>query len=293
MDILAAQLPRTSGGALMLYDVRYGYPELLRWLRDYGEVVAPRGMATRELVGVTVALTPHYPLATGITRGISLQLISVEALQLIAGLSYPQRTVAAAPDMARFLDGEAFHGAYGPRLCAQLTAAVKVLEHDPDSRQALMTIWDPVQDLFNPRVARDQPCTALLHLLIRNHKLVLHTTMRSNDAWWGFPHDIGQFTQLQLAVARILGLEAGLYYHHADSFHLYERDLERIDELTAPDGHAERLEGIGEYQSSIADVQDRARLLLDGDTTLRLVGGEYWHRRQQWLIDEKLRKQRL
>lgn len=78
---------------------------------------------------------------------------------------------------------------------------------------------------------RDHPCTTAIQFMIRNDKLNAHVFMRANDAWRGFPYDVFQFCQLQLAVAGALGLEPGTYYHHATSFHLYEENLEAVDGL--------------------------------------------------------------
>lgn len=277
---------RELGLSLDLPTVRADYPALLRLLMTRGHPVAPRGQPTKELLDVTMRLDPHRPLVTGIGRGISTKLISMEALQLIGGVSYPARTIAAAPAMARFLDGGAFHGAYGPRVLPQLEAAVAKLQADRDTRQALMTVWNPLYDLYGAAVPHDVPCTALIQFLIRGNKLIQHTTMRSNDAWWGTPHDWGQFTQLQLAVAHALDLEAGHYYHHVVSLHLYERDFAGAAGLTGPplNTPGELLTGIGSRGWTIQQIMGRARQLLEQKTHEPLSLGEAWHQRQQEAI---------
>jgi thymidylate synthase len=47
-------------------------------------------------------------------------------------------------------------------------------------------------------------------------------TMRSNDAYFGMPHDVFCFTMLQEIIARTLGREVGIYRHFASSLHLYK-----------------------------------------------------------------------
>jgi thymidylate synthase len=59
--------------------------------------------------------------------------------------------------------------------------------------------------------------------LVRDNRLHMLTSMRSNDAWFGLPHDIFTFTILQELVARSLGLELGEYKHVVGSLHLYEK----------------------------------------------------------------------
>lgn len=271
--------------AFELSDVRYDYPDLLKLLRKNGTRTAPRGEETLEMLDVVMVLDPHYPLVTGINRGISTKLISMEALQLISGLSYANRTVKAAPNMSRFLDGEVFHGAYGPRIAPQIEAAINKLKSDADSRQALMTVWNPMYDLLGIAQPRDIPCTALIQLFIRNDKLVMHTTMRSNDAWWGTPHDWGQFTQLMLTIASIMDIEAGDYYHHAVSWHLYERDFDKIDELTVPTGPQVEMGSIY-TNNSLHDARIRAKLMIEmPDKVVPFNTTEDWHVKQQLAID--------
>ena len=59
--------------------------------------------------------------------------------------------------------------------------------------------------------------------MIRQGKLDLIVSMRSNDAFWGLPHDIFSFTMLQEIMARSLSAELGTYKHAVGSLHLYEK----------------------------------------------------------------------
>jgi hypothetical protein len=92
----------------------------------------------------------------------------------------------------------------------------------------VVTLWNPVMD--NVENKRDYPCTIGFQFLIRGEKLLMITQMRSNDVWLGLAYDAFQFTQLQLTLARMLGVEPGHYVHRAASLHIYERDLEAINE---------------------------------------------------------------
>ena len=278
----------SSNGRFVIEDVQIDYPALLRFLRDNGEKASPRGMETREIFDVVMQLDPHSAIVTGINRGLNLKLISMEALQLITCTAYTQRTIKAAPTMASFLNGEAFHGAYGVRIGAQLEAALARLKSDRDSRQAVITIWDPLLDAFRSveTQARDVPCTTMLQFFIRNDKLVLHVTMRSNDVWWGTPHDWGQFSQLQLAIANVLGVEAGAYYHHAVSFHMYARDFDKVDELTAPTSPLFIQDGFGVPGMSLRDMQERAHKVVQQPTAfVSLSKTDEWHLKRQVSID--------
>jgi thymidylate synthase len=275
------------GTSLLIEDVRWDYPQLLKWLRDDGEPASPRGQATREIMDVVMKLDPHSAIVHGINRKLSMKLISMESLTLITGTSYPNRLIKAAPNMARYLNGEAFHGQYGVRIGAQLEGAINRLKADKDTRQALITIWDPMLDLFNAVQPKDVPCTTVLKFFIRKDQLILHVTMRSNDAWWGTPHDWGQFSQLQLAIAHVLGIEAGPYYHHAISFHLYEKDFDKIDMLTEPKQPRMEHNGIGWDDITLEELRFHAQGLIETPVIVPRHGySDYWHQKQQTAIDE-------
>jgi thymidylate synthase len=128
--------------------------------------------------------------------------------------------------MAAFSDdGLTLAGAYGPRLRPQLPYLHRALA-DPDSRQAVATIWTPA-----PPASRDLPCTLALQFLLRRGRLHLIVTMRSSDAWLGIPYDFFTFSMLQSSLAGTLGAERGWIQFNLGSSHLYYEDHKRAQEL--------------------------------------------------------------
>lgn len=215
--------------------MREGYAEIARYVAENGERVAPRGVATYEVQGATIVLEdPFESLPIGVNRKLNLGIAAAEALQLIGGFSDPALMRSVSTNFDQFRDGGIFHGAYGPRVRAQLPRVVERLRRDPASRQAIIVLWDPLHDLMNDGM-HDYPCTISLQFFVRGGRLDMHTHMRSNDVWWGLAYDAFQFCQLQYTVARALGRDVGQYFHHANSLHVYEHDLAAIDQLTAPD----------------------------------------------------------
>ncbi|MGB1450526.1 MAG: thymidylate synthase, partial [Marinirhabdus sp.] len=67
--------------------------------------------------------------------------------------------------------------------------------------------------------------------LIRENKLDLITTMRSNDMIWGLPNDIFLFTMIQEILASELKIESGNYYHQANSLHIYKRHFDLMNRI--------------------------------------------------------------
>lgn len=127
--------------------------------------------------------------------------------------------------LTHFSDDGRRQGAYGPRMrrwhgrVDQLDQVRQLLARDPDSRQGVIQLFDPDRDT---RGHRDVPCTLGYRFFVRNGRLQMHTTMRSQDVWLGFPYDVFAATLLQELLAGWLGIEVGEYHHFVDSLHLYD-----------------------------------------------------------------------
>lgn len=208
-----------------------GYVDLVQHVLKYGKEVAPRGMKTREIEDAIIRIDDVYnTLPLGVGRGTVPGIGAVEACQLIAGASTPKLVIAIGPQFANYTeDNGLFHGAYGIRTQSQYAPVVERLKADPDTRQAVVTIWNPELDLLANK--RDYPCTILHQFRIRNNKLNMSVYMRSNDVWLGAAYDFFQFTRVQLAIASILGIEPGTYHHHVGSLHIYEQHYDSAEKL--------------------------------------------------------------
>lgn len=219
---------------LLISNLRGGYVDLVEWVLDYGSHVSPRGQATKEIQGALVEVTnPFDTLPIGINRGISTGIAAVETCQLLAGVSRPKLVVDIGPNFENYReDNGEFHGAYGPRTRSQFEIMIYRLRQDPDTRQAVTTIWDKNYDLLESK--KDYPCTLSFTFHIREGRLNMRTHMRSNDVIKGVGYDFFQFSRVQIALASVLGIQPGAYFHYADSMHLYETDLELAGKLRYP-----------------------------------------------------------
>ena len=262
-------------------NMTYGYKIICDVVRDNGRDVSPRGEATLELPDFIFCLhDPTEGLALGCGRLINRSIAAVEAIQLIGGFGDPELVTRVSRNFEKFMDDNDFWGMYGRRIGGQLVFAAQKLVTDPATRQAVITIFDP--NLDNVAGKHDYPCTLSLTFQIRDGKLELHTTMRSNDVWLGLPYDVFQFTQLQITLARALEVGLGPYYPHAISLHLYERDFESIKKLTSPwpDHTASKPMGFGfEGKNNIFGAIMRARLIGTGyaDEVKHITASEQWY----------------
>jgi thymidylate synthase len=257
---------------------RLGYSDLLLYVKSHGKKRAPRGMATVDLGHTTVVMEPWDALPVGTGRNLNLGIAAVEALQLISGTMNAPLLTRIAPGFRQFQEEDGtFHGAYGPRTWGQLPAVVDKLRRDPDTRQAVATIWDPIKDNES---ARDIPCTIALGFAIVEDRLDMHVTMRSNDAWLGWPYDVHTFTQLQFTIATSLDVLPGAYRHTAWSLHLYERDLDKILSVGEPSAPARLPTGIGHDGLSWGKIEDIALRLLRGGKISEeyMTDSEVWYR---------------
>lgn len=265
--------------------MRDGYAQVCQTVIGSGTKVAPRGIPTREILGATIVLhNPTDALPIGINRKLNVSFAAVEAAQLCAGVSDYDLTIRINPNMRQFANerkwGEPyFHGAYGPRIKRPLQLAVDRITKDSDTRQAVVDIWHWNHDLIDTGLS-DVPCTLSLHFMVRLNRLNLHTTMRSNDVWWGLAYDAFQFTQLQLSVANVLGIEPGTYYHTTNSLHAYERDFDAIKELSDAAGKRPSNYPLGFSGSKIGEMQRRAKSIIGNEVLEDATDSERWYRKR-------------
>ena len=106
----------------------------------------------------------------------------------------------------------------------QIDYVVDLLKHQPDTRQAAISIYDCKEhDTFT----FDTPCTYAVQFTILDNKLNMSVVMRSNDLWYGFCNDQYQFSKLQHYIWDRLDkdIEIGTYFHYAHNLHLYNDKL--------------------------------------------------------------------
>ena len=218
-----------------------------------GYEVAPRGQKTRELTNHAVHVDLRYPVLLQPERKLQYRFMAAEAHWILSGSNRVDEIAPWNSNIAKFSDdGVTFEGAYGPRIHEQLPWAVARLYDDRETRQAVMTIWQPT-----PRPSKDIPCTVAVNFQIRRGCLDLTVFMRSSDAWLGLPYDVfnfsllghlvlGLYNDLALASRELTSrplLAPGSLYLLAASSHLYEEHWAAaetcVENLSQHAGHRE------------------------------------------------------
>ncbi len=138
----------------------------------------------------------------------------------------------------QFGEAESNYGSYiFPHLNKMYTSqwdwVVKELARDRDTRRATLAINQPYHKEKNPK---DYPCTQYIQFFIREDYLDMGVCMRSNDAIFGFCNDVFTFSLFHQLMynhlnAAGLNVKLGHYYHHAGSFHIYERHFKMLDKI--------------------------------------------------------------
>ncbi|MCH9665569.1 MAG: thymidylate synthase [Gammaproteobacteria bacterium] len=180
-----------------------------------GNIVAPRGQETLELEHAVLEVDPLKSLIISPLRKMNWFFLLAENMYYWSGRNSTELVSHYMKGYRKFSDNNLHQGAYSPQLLEQIRHVVNSLKNDPDSRQAVITLWRP-----NPQQAKDIPCTISFDFKIRNNKLNMHSTMRSNDIIWGSCYDIPSFSMIQIVIAGILGIETGTLYLTAHSLHL-------------------------------------------------------------------------
>lgn len=198
----------------------------LRRVMDVGEQSEPRGKKTKELIGVMIGVNMRYPIVSHPVRGLNYTFMAAEALWIISGRSDLEFHKTLKEKLEPFSDEKSYMaGAYGPPFIDQLPYVIGVLGKDPDSRQAVITIWRP-----RPYPSKDIPCTISIQFLIRNNILNACVSMRSSDVWLGIPYDLFSYTCMSAVVALNCGVpNLGILRVFMGSSHLYEENFDKAN----------------------------------------------------------------
>jgi len=126
-------------------------------------------------------------------------------------------------------------GAYGPKIFesenGQISQYERIIEQilkRKNTKQAYLSISEKEDYKFRDEKYKSPPCTIGLHFYVRESKLNLTCYMRSNDAYYGLPHDLFCFTMLQEMIAFRTNIALGIYTHYATSMHIYNQHFDNI-----------------------------------------------------------------
>ena len=224
------------------------YKESLVDLLNFPEYeTKPRDMAIKENCDVALVIdNPLSCLYQNSVRSSQWKYIAAELLWYFMG----RNDVGYIAKFAKFWESiqnndGTVNSSYGHLLFTNINEhqftqynwAFESLKKDKDSRQAVLHFNLPTHQREENK---DFVCTMYGIFQIRDNKLNLTVSMRSNDVILGLPTDIAFFATLQSQMLFHLVLhggeefkylQLGSYTHIANSFHVYERHFDLVKRM--------------------------------------------------------------
>jgi hypothetical protein len=162
----------------------------------------------------------------------------MESIWMLAGRNDVAFVSQFNKNMVNFSDdGEVFNAAYGHRWRRhfgfdQLEAVIKMLTHDPESRQAIVQMWDAADLMKN---TKDKCCNMQVIFDLRDGSLNMTVLNRSNDIWWGaYGANAVHFSMLQEFIASALKRPVGVYRQVSHNLHLYTKLYDASEFINIP-----------------------------------------------------------
>ena len=150
----------------------------------------------------------------------------MEALWMMQGRNDVAWIEEFSSTIGQFSDnGINFNAAYGHRWrqhfdLDQIPLIIKELTDNPNSRRAVMGMWDPRVDLNEE--GKDFPCNLAISFRVQKGNLDMTVFNRSNDIIWGaYGANAVHMSVLQEYIATCMGLGVGKYHQVSNNYHAY------------------------------------------------------------------------
>lgn len=206
--------------------------DLIKAIEGYDSESNPRGMTVKESLMTSFDINPTQPIADFKDRPFNFKYFAGE----LAWYLHRDRDVDYITHFSKFWksltnpNSNEINSNYGSLVInnQQMGWVIDSLVKDKNSRQAIMFFNRPDFQFDNNK---DFVCTLYANFFIRNNRLFMKVQMRSNDIFFGLTFDAPFFAFLYQSVYLILretypDLEVGMYFHHVDNIHFYERHFE-------------------------------------------------------------------
>ena len=212
------------------------YLDLMRRILDEGVDRNDRtGTGTRSIFGTQMRfdLNKGFPLLT--TKKVHLRSIIHELLWFLSGdtnIKYLKDNGVSIWDEWADENGD-LGPVYGKqwrswaapdgRVIDQISNAVDMIKHNPDSRRIIVSAWNPadVEKMALP------PCHALFQFYVANGNLSCLLYQRSCDFFLGVPFNIASYSLLTMMMAKECDLGLGDFVWTGGDTHLYSNHFEQ------------------------------------------------------------------
>ena len=194
------------------------YENLLLQCKDYGELIAPRGIKVRQLPLLELSM----PMGYFVTRKtVNLKLLVVEGTNLIRGFTDVEAIRKVAPKTAEKYYDTNQMSYYAERLSS--ARLISKLTQDSATRKAVEYFGR------SSDTPEDTRCMAYIQFQCTK-QLNMNVVLRSWDLFLGLPYDIGMCQLYAISLARCLEMEPGYTQFISTNPHLYESHIDKIAE---------------------------------------------------------------
>ena len=262
-------------------EINEAYVDLAGVLKNAIEVYSRNGM-TRELHPASFVIEDFRNYFLNVPgRVVNFPMVLAELVWIMTGddsswvVKYNKQLESYIDydrDKSRFM----FNAAYGKRMLRtfginQLADVVKMLKEDPGSRQAVIIYRNPEDDSSYKQV-QDRACNIASMFLIRDGKLNITQTVRSQDFVWGLPYNFAQFGYIAQVIAEKLEIEVGKFIELANSFHAYEQHWDILDEIKPSKLSTPSIPPIGEVDyDEVREIMEHLEIMYES----RIAALEY------------------
>ncbi len=224
--------------------VEEAYKEILRDLAEMGVVYQSATVQdknvkenpdfiTKELIGYSYTLTQWKDARSTCEKyGINMRWLDQENTDRL-DQTLPQKNPGNAFRFNRsfweqFLRDGRFSYSYPERWHEQIEYVIEELERRPNTRQAIMTMYDRHQDMMNWGGRDRVPCSVSYQFLLRDSRLDVIYNQRSCDYVQFFLSDVYLTIQLMIYIADSIEVEPGRFVHFLGSLHAFQKDLKGV-----------------------------------------------------------------
>jgi thymidylate synthase len=213
------------------------YLDLLSHVMEHGSEKKDRtGTGTISIFGYQMRfdLSESFPLMT--TKKLHLKSIIHELLWFLSGstnIKYLQENGVKIWNEWADADGN-LGPVYGyqwrswpasdGRHVDQISAVVRSLKENPDSRRHIVNVWNvgEIEKMALP------PCHVLFQFYVADGRLSCQLYQRSADIFLGVPFNIASYALLTLMMAQVTGYKPGEFVHTFGDAHIYLNHMEQV-----------------------------------------------------------------
>ena len=204
-------------------------PQMAYAFKEYGYKRTSRNGDVTRLPGITnvTIMRPTEKVCFFTSRDANPFFHLIEAMAMLAGKNSNPLLSFLAKNMSNFSDdGLRYNSFYGERARVtwgdQIASVIAELKRDPDTRQAVVNLSNPM-DLL--RQTKDKACNLCMIFSVEDERLNMTTFNRSNDCVWGFltGANMVHFPFFQEYVAAHLdNVSVGQWFHASANMHIYD-----------------------------------------------------------------------